>query len=70
MSRKKLYKKPFVASKKVFSLTSQPCDIQFIVPGPCSDTSNWYFDQPPCDFRRKSPPDICIDVPIKPIFQS
>jgi hypothetical protein len=69
MSRNRPYKKPFVVSKKVFSLTSQPCDVQYVIPGPCSDTSFWYWDLT-CDYIRKSPPDICIDVPVKPIFQS
>jgi hypothetical protein len=67
MSRKRPYKKPFVASKKVFSLTSQPCDADLIIPGPCADGVMWTG----CDFTRKSPDDlICVGPIVKPIYKS
>jgi hypothetical protein len=67
MSRKRPYKKPFVASNKVFTLTSQACDVEYILPGPCEDMM-WMG----CgDFQRKSPTsDTCLIPPIKPIFKS
>jgi hypothetical protein len=68
MSPRRPYNKPFVASKKVFSLTSQPCDVMYDIPGPCAEFMIWVPDG--CDFRRKSPPQICIEPPIKPIFKS
>jgi hypothetical protein len=70
MSPRRPYSKPFVASKKVFSLTSQPCDVDSDVPGPCADFMMW--DVPlVCSFQMKSPDDvICVVPPIKPIFKS
>lgn len=67
MTAKKAYKKPVVASNRVFSLTSSQCDVMFTLPGPCE---NFMWSECP-DFERKSPfPDSCLDMPIKPIFKS
>jgi hypothetical protein len=68
MSPRRPYSKPFVASKKVFSLTSQPCDVMYDIPGPCAEFMMWL---PDCTFHKKSPKElICDDIPVKPIFKS
>jgi hypothetical protein len=66
MTAKKAYKKPVVASNRIFSLTSSDCDVMFTLPGPC-ESLMW---GEPCPFQRKSPPEVCIDPPQKPIFKS
>jgi len=66
MTAKKAYKKPVVASNRVFSLTSNGCDVMFTLPGPC-ESLMWQE----CAFTRKSPNDeTCLIPPDKPIFKS
>ncbi len=67
MTSKNAYRKPVVASSRVFSLTSSDCDVSLTIPGPCAD----FMMFTGCQFFRKSPDDeICTGYIIKPIFKS
>ncbi|MEE9456145.1 MAG: hypothetical protein V3W11_03230 [bacterium] len=63
---KRRYEKPYVASERVFSLTSQACDINEPSPGICG--SGIAYE--PCFFAWKVRYVGCGSIPVLPVEKS
>ncbi len=69
MNPKKPYEKPFIASTRVFSLTSGACSVSHDPIGPCTDHAMWAGAG--CTAQRKDPDSfICIGPIMDPVTSS
>jgi hypothetical protein len=65
---KRKYSKPTIDSERVFSLTSQSCDVGFDSPGHCATFAK--YDAPLCQFPWKVKTEVCGHFPENPVASS
>ena len=63
---KRKYEKPYVASERIFSLTSQACDVMEPSPGICGSGIAYEI----CPFKWKVRYIGCGPIPINPVMSS
>jgi len=65
---KRKYSKPTIDSERVFSLTSQSCDVGYESPGNCATFAKYVL--PFCQIHWKVKTEVCGEFPPNPVGRS